>query len=158
MDRMTWNHTCWCPRTWTNAAVPGTDRRFHNLAYEPGICSCARHASVEPATERLGVLKRFDAQTRSRLTFWDKTTPKETSHGPRCRPRYTRPLTVRRSRGAASTGSVRRAQRCVWSAWHDHGPGSVCKLGARSDKTRVSSPVRHRSLDVQMRTPLPIVG
>jgi len=102
-------------------------------------------------------LKRFDAQTRSRLTFWDKTTPKETSHGPRCRPRYTRPLTVRRSRGAASTGSVRRAHRRVWSAWHDHG-GSMCKLGARSDKTIVSSPVRHRSLDVQMRNPLPTVG
>jgi len=83
---------------------------------------------------------------------------KKTTHGPRCRPRYTRPLTDRRSRGAASTGSIRRAHRCVWSAWHDHGPGSVCKLGARSDKTRVSSPVRHQSLDVQMRTPLPTIG
>src|SRR5262249_6924937 len=121
MDRMTWIHTGWCPRTWSNAAVPGTDRCYHNLVYEPGICSCARHASVEQATE-LGVLKRFDAQTRSRLTFWDKTTQKDNAwpamstslYAPAHRPAFTRSCVDWKHPACSPLRLVRVARSWPW--------------------------------------------
>src|SRR5215510_7324460 len=48
--------------------------RNHSGLYEPEICSWARHACVELATERLGVLKRFDAQSTRALLFGQDDT------------------------------------------------------------------------------------